>query len=105
MQVVFVSVNPARDSNEELKKYVTSFNNEFIGLKGSQNQIVDFKKQLGIFSNHVHIQEGSKTITLPYSNSILVINPSAKLYAIFSSDLKSNKIASDLEKIMQSRKI
>ena len=38
-QVVFISVDPARDTPEKVKQYVNNFHPDFIGLTGEENQI------------------------------------------------------------------
>ena len=47
-QTVFVSVDPKRDTAETLKRYVNHFNDKFIGLTGTMDQMASFTKQLGI---------------------------------------------------------
>ena len=39
VQVLFVTVDPERDNQSELKKYVTFFNKDFIGLTGTPEEI------------------------------------------------------------------
>jgi cytochrome oxidase Cu insertion factor (SCO1/SenC/PrrC family) len=39
VRVIFVTVDPERDSQAELKKYVTYFNKDFIGLTGTPDEI------------------------------------------------------------------
>ncbi|WP_265571255.1 SCO family protein [Sphingomicrobium nitratireducens] len=55
--IVFVSVDPARDGPEEIGKYGKLFETPIIGLTGSQVQIDKVKKQFGVFSEKVGTAE------------------------------------------------
>lgn len=51
--VVFVSVDPERDTPEKIQKYVEHFNNEFIGLSGSMEELEKIWKDYGVFREEV----------------------------------------------------
>ena len=53
VQVVFVSVDPERDTPEKIQKYVEHFNNEFIGLSGSMEELEKIWKDYGVFREEV----------------------------------------------------
>jgi protein SCO1/2 len=46
VQVLFVSVDPQRDTPEELEKYTGFFGPQFTGLTGTQNQLSDLVKRM-----------------------------------------------------------
>jgi protein SCO1/2 len=48
VQVVFITVDPARDNAARLKKYLATFDPTFIGVTGSQAQIDALLKAYGI---------------------------------------------------------
>jgi protein SCO1/2 len=48
VQVVFISVDPARDTPQRLKSYLATFDPSFIGVTGSQAQIDALLKAYGI---------------------------------------------------------
>lgn len=60
--IVFVSVDPARDTPEELGRYVSLFDTPIIGLTGSEEQVERVKDEFGIFSEQVPIGNGAYTI-------------------------------------------
>ena len=49
-QVIFVSVDPERDSPERLNEYVRFFDPEFLGLTGTAEQLAALAKQIGLGS-------------------------------------------------------
>jgi protein SCO1/2 len=82
-QVLFVSVDPERDTPEQLAGYVPFFNPDFIGLTGTPDAIEKFTRNLGIaFLYGVPNENGGYTVD--HSAAILVINPDAEMKAVFS---------------------
>lgn len=83
-QVVFVSVDPERDSVEKLAQYVPYFDPTYIGVTGDREDIDRFTRTLGIL--HVRSGEaGSDGYLVNHSSSILLFNPEGELRALFSA--------------------
>src|SRR5690606_39712283 len=45
VRIVFVSVDPHRDTPDVLQAYVDAFNNQAIGVTGSEKQIADLARR------------------------------------------------------------
>ena len=82
-QVIFVTVDPARDTPEQLQRYVPFFNPDFIGLTGNADTIAEFTRNLGIVYVHGSPDENG-SYSVDHSAAILLIGPSAEMNAIFS---------------------
>ena len=80
-QVVFVSVDPQRDTPEQLADYVAYFNEGFIGATGAPDAIAALTRQLGIL--YVLNDDGGE-YTVDHSASILLMDPAGRLAAVFS---------------------
>jgi protein SCO1/2 len=94
-QVVFVSVDPERDTIEKLSQYVPYFDPSYIGVTGNRANINRFTRKLGIL--HIRSgEEGSDDYLVNHSSSILLFNLDGSLRALFSglphnaSDLADN---------------
>lgn len=72
-QVVFVSVDPARDSANQLAQYVEYFDPEFIGVSGEFLQLQRFAQQLNSAFNKV--PGGGENYLIDHSANIVLINP------------------------------
>lgn len=72
VEVVFVSVDPKRDTPEKIQNYVEHFNPGFVGLSGSMYELEPIWKQYGIFREEVE------------SNSALgyIVNHTARTYLV-----------------------
>lgn len=55
VEVVFVTTDPARDTEKVLRTYLDRLDPEFVGVTGDLAQIVDLAKPLGVF-----IEKGQK---------------------------------------------
>lgn len=101
-QVVFISVDPKRDSPKAIKKYVKSFNKNFIGATGNPKNLNQLTKNLGIMYAKVQ-KSGEKNYEINHSGMILVINPKGKWAGILTPPFDANVMVNDLMHI-QGRK-
>ena len=72
VQVVFVSVDPERDTPEKIQQYVEHFSKGFIGLSGSMDELQSIWSDYGVFREKV----GSDS-ALGY-----IVNHTARTYLI-----------------------
>jgi len=86
-ETVFISVDPGRDTVEQLAEYVPYFNADFTGVTGSLENLQVLTKSLGIAFGQ---------------SRIMLIDPEARLKALFSSPHDVNQIVSDYSKIIDS---
>lgn len=62
LKVVFVSVDPERDTVPVLKEYVSAFDDSFIGLTGSPKAVAAAAKEYRIYYRKVDLDNGDYTI-------------------------------------------
>lgn len=100
-KTIFISVDPARDTREILADYVPYFNTEFIGVRGSLQQLQALTSPLGIvFGKEGDDEQDDYEVF--HSARILLIDPKVRLKALFSSPYDVKKMASDYIKIIDS---
>ncbi len=97
-QVVFVSVDPERDTPAALGKYVAYFDPGFIGVTGSASDVEALTRQLGILHMRTMDQPDSGYL-VEHSASLLLLDPDAALRAIFSAPHQPQSIARDFLEI------
>lgn len=74
VQVVFITVDPARDNANHLRTYLAAFDPSFIGVTGSRQQIDALLKSYGISATK-RMVEGSKTdYTMHHSSYLYFID-------------------------------
>lgn len=91
-QVVFVSVDPKRDSAQVLTAYVKSFHPDFIGVTGAQVDVDAFSLSLGAPSGIRPLEIG---YAVDHSGSVFAINPRGEFQAIFSPPHSAATLAAD----------
>lgn len=84
-QVVMVSVDPARDSVEQLASYVPFFNQDFIGVTGEFLDIHRFATALNTPFRKVPGQD--ENYLVDHSANVVLINPRGDYHAFFRAPL------------------
>ncbi|RPJ48637.1 MAG: SCO family protein [Betaproteobacteria bacterium] len=62
LQVLFVTVDPERDTADVLKRYVPAFHPDFLGLTGSAAEIASAAKEFKIFYQRQNLPGGGYTM-------------------------------------------
>ena len=98
MQVIFISVDPERDSSEKLANYITYFNKDFIGTTASKINIDKLTQQ---FSAGYIIDEKNPNgeYNISHTSAIFLIDPYGRLVASFSQPHQANTITTQYKKI------
>jgi protein SCO1/2 len=90
LQIVLVSVDPARDTPDKLKPYVEYFNPAFVGLTGEFLALHRFATQLNIpFSK---VPGGGDNYTVEHSANIAIINPRGHYAGFFKAPHELSKL-------------
>jgi protein SCO1/2 len=99
--VVFVSVDPNRDTIETLGRYVAHFDPQFQGVTGQPVAIEALTHDLGVAVSVGPVSD-DRNYTVDHSAAIFLIDPSAAFKAVFSSPHLANVIARDYRSIVAS---
>ena len=94
-QIVFVSVDPVRDTSEVLKKYIAYFDDDFVGITGDQNNMHDFTRSLGIVASFTANDEDPENYIVDHTASLLLIDPQRRVRAKVTPPHEVESIVSD----------
>lgn len=101
LQVVFVTVDPQRDTAPKLKAYLEQFDPSFIGLTGSEAQMAAIRSAYGISATKKMV-EGSKTeYTMGHSSYLYFIDPQGRLRALMPFGRPADDIVHDVTLLAQ----
>jgi protein SCO1/2 len=100
--VVFVSVDPARDTSEALGRYVAHFDPRFLGVTGQPVAIEALTHDLGVAVSVGPVSEDGN-YTVDHTAAIFLIDPSAAFTAIFGSPHVADVIARDYRSIVAAK--
>ncbi|WP_455211754.1 SCO family protein [Kaarinaea lacus] len=98
-QIVFVSVDPERDTVEYLKEYITFFNEQFLGLTGQMASINNLTKQLNI--KHTKEPAAGNNYAVNHSSAVLLIDPKGRYVAKFTAPHYAERMQSAFEHVKQ----
>ena len=97
--VVLMSVDPKRDTPQQLATYVKHFSPSFVGTTGTPEAVESFTRQLGV-PVAIHMLDGG-AYTVDHSATIFLINPNAELRAVFSTPHVPAEIAADYRRVVR----
>ncbi len=100
VQVVFVTVDPGRDSPEAVQKYVDHFDKDFIGLSGNEAQLQKVWTGYGIFRE---IVEGTSAAgyLVNHTARITLIDQSGNLRLSYSLETPVDDIVHDIKILLK----
>ena len=79
LQVVFVTVDPERDSAKRLREYLGHFNPSFVGATGTAEQLAAVRQRYGITIHRDEATRTSANYQVHHSSSIFLIDRHGKL--------------------------
>ncbi len=100
VQVLFVSVDPARDSTDKLAEYVNYFDPDFIGLGGTENQVNSMTRQLGV-AYFLNKEDDTENYLVDHSASLYLISPEAQMVGKLSPPLRADGIKKQFYQIKE----
>ncbi|MEE9321596.1 MAG: SCO family protein [Granulosicoccus sp.] len=82
IQILFVTVDPSRDTPEHLKEYMSFFSPNMIGLSGSDEEIKAVTAAYHVQSQSNRKSASDQNYTVDHSASLFVIDQTGKLASI-----------------------
>jgi protein SCO1/2 len=95
--VALISVDPERDTPEQLGSYIASFRGNFIGLTGSASEIVKATRAFGVAAARVDL--GGGNYTMDHSATVFALDSQARIVAVFTAPLSAAALARDLARL------
>ena len=88
-QIVFVSIDPDRDSPARLKEYLAQFDTSIIGLTGPRAAIMRYARKIGADSR-------TTATGIDHSTSVFVLNENFRVVGILLRPANPTQIIADL---------
>ena len=99
VQVLFVTLDPERDTQQVLAQFVPSFDSRFLGLYGTPEQIAETAKNFKIFYAKQE-QAGKSGYTIDHSAGVYAFDKNGKIRVYIKFGQKPEEIAHDLKLII-----
>jgi len=81
-QIVFVSVDPARDDVARMAEYVAFFDPAYVGVTGGEDQIAVLTRAVGAYNAARAAEPGAEGYLVDHASSLFLVGPEAKLEAV-----------------------
>lgn len=97
-RVVFVSVDPRRDTPARLDEYLAYFDESFVGVTGTRPQIDRLTEALYLPYNYVgDVDSGDYTVD--HSGALVVVDPQGRAVAYITPPLEFDMLVSELRRL------
>jgi protein SCO1/2 len=97
LRVLFVSVDPQRDTPAVLASYVHAFDPDFIGATGDAAEIARLAQKFGVAVARVALPGGD--YTMDHSAAVFLLNRRGEIVAVFTPPFEVAPLAADLRRV------
>jgi len=94
LRVIFISVDPARDTPPQLAQYVHAFDPDFIGLTGSAAMLQTVAQRFGVAYQRVDLPGGD--YSMDHSSTIFLMDAQGHNVAVFNAPYDVKSLTQDL---------
>jgi len=98
VQLLMVSVDPERDTQDSLAKYVTAFDARFLGLRGD---LAATRKVAAEFKIYFEKRKQGDSYSVDHSAQSYVIDPQGRLRLLVRHDRIAQDLAPDLRTLLK----
>lgn len=102
VQVLFVTLDPERDTQKALGSYVTAFHKSFIGLRGNPAQTAELIRRFSLIAEKQ--PSSSMSYTLDHTAGVFLFDPSGQLRGFSPYGQPLELLSADLKKLVLDRK-
>jgi protein SCO1/2 len=100
VQVVFITVDPDRDSVDKLNGYMSLFHPKFIGLTGSDEELEKVWGDYGVFREVDTSSDTAAGYLVNHSSRIYLIDQSGRLLITYGFGTSPDSMAKDISYIL-----
>ena len=100
VRFVFITVDPERDTPEQLGKHLSFVNTEFIGLTGSLDEIEDVARAYNVYFEKVKLA-ASDDYLVNHTALTFVVDDAGRLVLAFEYATRAEEIVADLEVVLK----
>jgi protein SCO1/2 len=98
VEIVFITVDPERDTSGVLRDYLSGFGPNFIGLTGEAVAIRKVAKTFKVFFQKKPLPDGD--YTMDHSAVIYILDPQGRVRLMFSAGRQPEDVAHDILQLL-----
>ena len=101
VQVLFVTVDPERDTFEKMGAYVSQFDPTFIGLSGSMDELAKVWDAYGIYREETEFPNSASGYLVNHTARVFLIDQDGNLHLSYSYGTPPDDILHDIKILLQ----
>lgn len=100
VQVVFISVDPDRDTSEKMQTYVEHFNPSFLGLSGSMQELEPIWRNYSITREAVE-SDSAFGVIINHTARVFLVDPQGNMRLTFAYQTPVDDIVHDIRLVLE----
>ena len=102
IQPLFISIDPARDTPQALKDYVSNFNSRLIGLTGSDQDIAAVASKYRVYYAKAKTNDSTADYLMDHSTILYLMRPDGTFLKHFTYGTDAKALADGIRQAMDS---
>jgi protein SCO1 len=103
VQLVYVTVDPARDTPERLREYLTYFNPSFLGATGTRDDVAAVLKAYGVVAEQVVSKNPALGYEVNHSSFLYLVDRQGKIRGLVPFGTPADDILHDVQLLLEMR--
>lgn len=99
VNLVFITIDPERDTRELMKGYVENFGPTFIGLTGTPEQIAQVARAYRVYYQKVPPKDGGPYL-MDHSSIVYLLDRNGRFVTHFTHEAKAETIAAAVQRLL-----
>jgi protein SCO1/2 len=101
VKVVFVTVDPERDTPQKMQDYANHFNSKFVGLSGSSAQLEKIWSDYGIFRQTIPAENSQSGYSVDHTARIMLIDADGNLRLSYGFQTPVDDVVHDIKLLLK----
>ena len=100
-RILFVTVDPERDTQARLREYVSAFSGSFTALTGAPDRLTETRKAYGVVADKRVVAGTSAAYLIDHSAFVYVIDPAGRLRLMFPFGMPIEDMIHDIKLLLE----
>jgi len=100
VEFIFITVDPERDTQEQMSRYLSTFDQSFFGLTGEIDQLEKVWKDYGVF-REIQKTQSSMGYLVDHTSRLYLVNSEGELMLTYLYETSIDELVSDLNYLIR----
>jgi protein SCO1/2 len=100
LRVLFITLDPERDTPERLGIYTRAFDPTFLGLTGTPEQLAQVRQAFGVIADKEVVSGTAASYLIAHSANMYVVDPQGRLRVVFPFGMAVEEMVHDIKQLL-----